>query len=513
MQQPEAFKFAEYTWELHQIVFSIIVVLVILGLIALYIYDRSQKEHTILRNYPIFGHLRYIFEAMGIYIRAYFTSNDREELPFNRAERDWVYRAAKNISDTIGFGSTRDIHPVGTVFFVDAPFPVLGQDAVVTRPITIGPNRPQPYTPKSLFNISAMSYGALSKNAVLALSEGAKMADCWMNTGEGGISPYHLAGGADLVAQIGTAKYGYCNAKGQLDDDLLKEAAAHPQVKMFEIKLSQGAKPGKGGVLLGMKVTPEIAAIRHIPAYTDSTSPNRFPEIGNCSQLLDFINHVRDVTGKPVGFKTVLGSYEWLDDLFTEIIRRGVECAPDFITLDGSEGGSGAAPLTLVDYVGLPITESLPVLVDIITEYGLRSQIKIIAAGKLITPAEATWALCVGADFVNSARGFLFALGCIQALRCHNNTCPTGITTHNPRLVSGLDPASKAYRVANYATNMSYEVGTICHSCGVKEPRELQRKHARIVMPNGLSIPLSELYPDKEPEVKMRKVLAQMQGQ
>lgn len=489
-----------------QSVFLITVITLAIGLIALYYWDRKQKKHTILRNYPIIGHFRYFLEFLGVYFRQYFFAQDREELPFNRAERTWVYRATKDLENVVGFGSTRDLHPVGTIFFVDAPFPMLGRDAVPTRETLIGPHCQTPYLAKSLFNISAMSYGAISKAAVLALSHGAKMAGCWLNTGEGGVSPYHLEGGCDLVAQIGTAKYGFCDDQGNLSDEQLRKFANYPQIKMFEIKLSQGAKPGKGGILPAAKVTPEIAAIRNIPPYQDSVSPNRHVDISNSQELLDVIEHVRTVTGKPTGFKIVLGSYEWLDDLFSEIIKRGAKYAPDFITLDGAEGGTGAAPLSLVDYMGLPIAESLPVLVDTLVEYGLRDRIKVIAAGKLITPAEVVWALCVGADFVSSARGFAFALGCIQALKCHTNRCPTGIATHDPRLEYGLDPENKATRVANYAQSMTYEIGVICHSCGVKEPRELKRTHARMVTESGLSVSLATLYPEKTPGAKANQI-------
>jgi glutamate synthase domain-containing protein 2 len=495
--------FVIHTLAIRNFIFLAIFILIVLALIVIYVRDVTQKKQTIIRNYPIIGHIRYIAEELGVYIRQYFISSDREELPFNRALRSWVYRAAKNTENVVSFGSTRDLKPVGTVFFVDAPFPVLGQDAVETKAITIGPYCKHPYSTRSRFNISAMSYGALSKQAISALSNGARMSGCWLNTGEGGISPYHLEGGCDLVVQIGTAKYGFCNEYGGLDDNALREAAELPQVKMFEVKLSQGAKPGKGGILPGVKVTAEIAAIRHIPEGVDSASPNRFPEISNSKELLDFVEHVRGATNKPTGFKTVLGSYEWLDELCLEIHKRGVDKAPDFITLDGAEGGTGAAPLSLVDYMGLPITESLPVLVDILVEYDLRDRIKIIAGGKLITPAEVAWALCMGADFINSARGFMFSLGCIQALRCHLNTCPTGITSHNPRYTKGLDPTDKAVRVSNYAKNMEYEVGVISHSCGVNEPGDLRRHHARIVSETGLSISMAKLYPPKIPGAKL----------
>jgi glutamate synthase domain-containing protein 2 len=343
-----------------------------------------------------------------------------------------------------------------------------------------------------------MSYGAISKPAVLALSNGSRMAGNWMNTGEGGVSPWHLEGGADIVFQIGTAKYGVRDENGNIDDDKLREIANHDQVKMIEIKLSQGAKPGKGGILPGAKVTEEIAKIRHIPAGEDSISPNRHPEINSAEDLLDMINHIRDVSGRPTGFKAVIGAYGWLDDLFKLIRERGIECAPDFITVDSGDGGTGAAPMSLIDNVGLPIRESLPLVVDKLNRYGLRERIKVIASGKLINPAGAAYALCIGADFINSARGFMFALGCIQALQCNKNTCPTGITTHDKKLQRGLVPEDKAERVRRYSVTMRKEIGIIAHSCGVPEPRCLRRFHCRIVQGDGRSIPLDELYPDVE---------------
>lgn len=470
------------------------VLLILLG------WDLLQKKHSILRTYPVVGYFRYLLEWLGVYLRQYWFSSDREELPFNRAERTWVYQASKGTDTMVGFGSTRDLHPIGTVFFVNAPFPSF--EKMAPEPITIGPNCRIPYVTKSLFNISAMSYGSLSKNAVLALSYGAKKSECWLNTGEGGVSPYHLESGCDLIAQIGTAKYGFCDTEGNLSKEAVRGIALYPQIKMFEIKLSQGAKPGKGGILPAAKVTPEIAAIRMIKPHQDSISPNRFPEISNVSELLDFIARIRELSGKPTGFKTVLGGGSMLDALFQEILKRGLHSAPDFITLDGAEGGTGAAPASLIDYMGLPIAESLPILVDKLVEYGLRDRIKIIAAGKLITPAEVAWALCMGADFINAARGFAFALGCIQALKCHTNRCPTGVTTHNPYLTRALDPTNKAERVANYVKTIMKETIDISHSCGLKSPRDFRRIHARIVTENGSSKLMSELYPDKIPNSK-----------
>ncbi len=462
----------------------------------LYLADRTQTEHTIRRNYPVIGRFRYLFEHMGEFFRQYFFAMDREEMPFNRAERSWAYRAAKNMDNTVAFGSTRRLNLEGTIIFANCPYPTLDEDVVSAEPLEIGPFSREPYLAPSFLNISAMSYGSLSTPAVRALSMGAKQANIWLNTGEGGLSSYHLEGGCDVVFQIGTAKYGVRDEEGRLSEEKLREMAAHQQVRMFELKLSQGAKPGKGGILPGGKVTAKISAIRGIPEGQDSISPNRHPEINSEADLLDMIAKIRTVTGKPVGFKAVIGGSDWLDALCVEINRRGPESAPDFITLDSADGGTGAAPMPLMDDVGLPLRESLPMLVDKLIQHGLRGRIRVIASGKLITPTMVAWALCMGADFINSARGFMFSLGCIQALQCNKNTCPTGITTHNKKLQGGLVPAQKSQRVAHYADNLKKEVGIIAHSCGVAEPRRLRRKHARMVVDHGRSVPMSELYPE-----------------
>jgi len=479
--------------------FIFVVGSVALWAVYAFVVDSTQKKQAIRRNYPVIGRFRYLFERLGEFFRQYFFAMDREELPFNRAQRTWVYRAAKDIDNTVAFGSTRNIMLPGQVMFVNCPFPTLGEDAVPPEPLTIGPHTSHPYTTAALFHISGMSYGAISRPALEALSAGAAKAGCWLNTGEGGLSPLHLASGCDLVFQIGTAKYGVRDGNGSLSEARLREVAAHPQVRMFELKLSQGAKPGKGGILPGAKVTEEIAAIRGIPAGADSISPNRHPDVGDTEELLDLIVRVRGVSGKPVGFKAVIGAYGWLDELFEAVNRRGPEAAPDFITLDGADGGTGASPMPLIDDMGLPLRVSLPLLVDKLIEHGLRQRVRVVASGKLITPADVAWALCVGADFVCSARGFMFSLGCIQALQCNKNTCPTGITTHNPKLQKGLHPPTKAERVAAYVRNVTEEVGTLAHACGVRSPRELRRFHAQVVQPNGLTIGLDVLYPKPAP--------------
>jgi len=479
--------------------FVFMVGVVLLIVVVFYVIDVSQTENAIRRNYPVIGRLRTVFERLGEFFRQYFFAMDREELPFNRAERNWVERATTKKGNTVAFGSTRNLRPIGSVMFVNCPFPTLDEDAVETKPVVIGPNCRQPYETRSLFNVSAMSYGSLSAPAVRALSRGAAVAGAWLNTGEGGLSPYHLEGGCDVIFQMGTAKFGVRTADGGLDDDKLRTLAEKDAVKMIEIKLSQGAKPGKGGILPGIKVDEEISKIRGIPIGVAAISPNRHPEVNNIAQLLDMIAHVREVSGLPVGYKAVIGAFGWLDKLAEEINRRGIDSAPDFITVDGADGGTGAAPMPLIDDMGLPLREGLPLLIDVLARHGLRDRVKVIASGKLITPAEVAWALCMGADFIASARGNMFALGCIQAMQCNKNTCPTGITTHDPRLQKGLVVHDKAEAVANYIRNLVKEVGIISHSCGVNEPRELKRHHARMVVESGRSVPLDELFPYAEP--------------
>lgn len=474
--------------------FIIAIGLGVISVLYMYVADKRQHKHAIRHNYPVIGRFRYLFEKQGEFFRQYFFAMDREEMPFNRAERSWVYKAAKNVDRTIAFGSTRNLDATGTIMFMNCAFPTLEEDAVSPAAVTIGEGCRTPYTTSSIFNISGMSFGALSKPAVRALSKGAKIAGCWMNTGEGGLSSYHLEGDCDIVFQIGTAKYGVRDEEGHLSDDKLRELAAHDNVRMFEIKISQGAKPGKGGMLPGRKVTAQIAQIRGIPQGHDSISPNGHKDIRNVGDLLDMIHRIREVTGKPVGFKSVIGSQVWFKDLLDEIERRGHDSAPDFITIDSADGGTGAAPQPLMDYVGLPLKESLPLVVNLLSERGLIPRIKVVASGKLITPSKVAWAIALGADFVVSARGHMFALGCIQALQCNKDTCPTGITTHDVRLQQGLNVEDKMERVANYNKYIHYGIGLIAHSCGVTNARDLAREHIRIVKEDGLSVALDELY-------------------
>jgi len=473
---------------------TIIGFVVIGWLVIAIVHDVTQKKHTVLRNFPVIGRFRFFFENLGEYFRQYFFAGDRDEMPFNRATRTWVYKEAKNEGGIIGFGSTNDLREPGSIIFVNHPYPVLEEDRLPTPSMVIGDGYcKQPFEARSVVNISGMSFGAISAPAVRALSRGAAVAGCWMDSGEGGLSPYHLEGHCDLIMQIGTAKYGVRNLDGSFSEAKAKELGQ--SVKAFEIKLSQGAKPGKGGVLPGEKVTPEIARIRGIPVGEDSISPNRHYDIANIDQLLDKVAFIRDVTGRPVGVKTAIGGWEFINELCDSVLRRGLEYAPDFLAIDGAEGGSGAAPQTLMDHMALPIAEALPRVIDSLLQSDLRSRIRVIAAGKLVTSARAAWALCVGADFVNTARGFMFALGCIQAVRCHTNTCPTGVATHNHRLQRGLVVEEKFTRVANYCGNMNKEIDMIAHSCGCRHARELRREHVRIVQAANQSVALNMLYP------------------
>ena len=477
------------------LVFVLIFGFIALSVVAFYFIDRHQTEDAIRRNYPVIGRFRDLFTELGEFFRQYFFAMDREEMPFNRAQRNWVYNASKAVGNTVAFGSTRNLNIPGTPIFMNSVFPPLDDQYAKTEPMLIGPYCKVPYAPASIFHISGMSYGAISKPAIRALAFGAKEAGIWMNTGEGGLSPYHLEGGCDIVFQIGTAKFGVRDHDGNLDDDKLREVAALPQVKMFEIKLSQGAKPGKGGILPAAKIDEEIAAIRGVPMGKDAISPNRHKEVPDFDGLLDLIAHVREVTGKPVGFKTCMGSADPWFDLFKKIRERGAESAPDFITVDGGEGGTGAAPMPLIDLVGLPLKEALIRMVDLRDLAGLHDRIRIVAAGKLVAPADVAWAICLGADFVASARGFMFSLGCIQALKCNKNTCPTGITTHDPTLQKGLVVEDKRKRVANYAKAVIGEVETIAHSVGVAEPRLMRRRHVRVVRDDGSSVQMNEISP------------------
>src|SRR5688500_2879192 len=471
-------------------VFAFIVVIVA-------VRDLTQLQHAVTRNLPMVGHVRYLFEEMGQPLRQYFFAGDLDERPYNRVTRSWVYASAKGQNSMVGFGSQVDHNEPGRMHIVPSMYPTLKRadatDADLPRPRIIGAKRSQPYQPRRFANISGMSYGALSPNAVRALSRGAKLAGGYMSTGEGSLSPYHVEGGGDILYQIGPAKFGCRTPDGRFDDAKAAAIMALPQVKMVEIKLAQGAKPGKGGMLPKEKITEEIAAIRGIPMGVDCQSPNRFEEFDDAASLLDLIERVRKLTRKPVGLKMVVGSVAEIDELCREIRSRGD--GPDFIAVDGNEGGSGAAPLALADYVGLPLVDALIAVDNALRREGLRDDITLIASGKIATDGEVATHIALGADLVHIARGFMFSLGCIQALRCHTNSCPTGVATQNRWLQAGLDPADKGVRVANYALALERDLQMITHARGLTHPSQLHRRHVVMNISPGVRKSLVEMFP------------------
>jgi glutamate synthase domain-containing protein 2 len=483
--------------EAHVSLFLVLVVIAIIGVGLVAIHDLTQRKHAITRNFPVIGHFRYWFEELGQPLRQYLFAGDLDERPYISLTRSWVYASAKGQTNLIGFGSQVDPQELGRMFIVPSLYPTITRrpknDDDLPRPRVIGAKRGQPYQPRRFANISGMSFGALSANAVRALSRGARMAGCYMSTGEGSLSPYHLEGGADILYQIGPAKFGCRTADGSFDDEKARALIGTPQVKMVEIKLGQGAKPGQGGLLPKEKITPEISAIRGIPMGVDCQSPNGFTEFHDARSLLDFIRRVRRLTPKPVGLKMVIGSVDEIEDLCRTIREFGD--GPDFIAVDGKEGGSGAAPLALADHVGLPLRDGLIAVDNALRRHGLRDDVCVIASGKIATGADVATHLALGADLVHIGRGFLFSLGCIQAMRCHTNTCPTGVATQNRWLQAGLDPADKGVRVHNYALALERDLQMITHACGLTHPSQLHRGHLVMNMSPGVRRSLLELFP------------------
>jgi len=473
--------------------FLFVIGVIVITAVVMFIIDISQTSNAVRRNYPVLGRFRKVFSRLGEFFRQYFFAQDREEMPFNRAERDWVNEVCDEGKDVVPFGSTKVLTP-GTPIFANGLFPRLDDEHETLPPFIIGKDTSHPYAPKSYFNISGMSYGSLSKPAIQALSHGAGMAGCWLNTGEGGVSRFHLEGECDIIYQLGTAKFGARNDDATLNEDKLRKICENHHIRMIEIKLSQGAKPGKGGILPAEKVTKEIAEARGIPEGIAAISPNRHVDASNSEELLDLIDQVRRVSERPTGLKICIGNPAPIIEFLEAIKQRGKESAPDYIAVDGGDGGTGAAPLPLIDNTGLTIRESLPLMDDLLREYGLRDRVALVASGKLITSADVAWAFCAGADIVNAARGFMFSLGCIQALKCDKNTCPTGVTTHNHRLQRGLNPTHKAVRVKNYVQSIQKEVEMIAHACGVEGPRELTREHLMIVQSSGRSKPFKQVW-------------------
>lgn len=445
----------------------IFLLLTVLNIFYLFV----QKKHTILRNFGILGQARYIIESIGPEMRQYLFANDTEEKPFNRVERSEIYRKAKGVDSTSSFGSQMNFDN-SEVKIRHSMYPVDKKDLVSFK-LVFGEERgiKNTYTMTKPFAVSAMSYGALGQNAVRSLSRGAKASGILMNTGEGGTPKYHMMEGGDLVFQMGTAKFGVRNDDGSLNDEKLRKLSQEESIKMIEIKLSQGAKPGKGGILPKEKITQEISELRGVPMGKDVISPAHHIECKCKTTTVQFIQRVQEVSQLPVGIKLCVGSIDEFRDLVIEMKAQNV--FPDYIAIDGAEGGTGAAPKAFMDGYGMPLFPALYAAHTILTEEGVRDRLKIIAAGKLINSSRQFIALAIGADAIYTARGFMLALGCIQALQCGNNTCPVGITTHDPSLQKGLAIENKAHRIENYVNGLESDFYQMLAASGLKDAADL----------------------------------------
>ncbi|HEY0978003.1 MAG TPA: FMN-binding glutamate synthase family protein [Flavobacteriales bacterium] len=445
--------------------YVVLIPLVVVGIINVF-----QEKHTIMRNFPVLGYARYFFEFISPEMQQYFIERTTDGRPFSRQQRALIYRRAKNVNDTVPFGTQLDLYNGDYEGLRHSIFPA----PLLNEPPRVrfgGPKCTQPYE-ASLLNISAMSFGSLSENAVKALNGGARKGGFFHNTGEGGLSDHHLAPGGDVVWQIGTGYFSCRTATGTFDPELFRQKAAHPQVRMIELKLSQGAKPGHGGVLPAAKNTPEVARIRHITPYTTVLSPPGHSAFSDADGLLRFVEQLRELSGgKPVGFKLCIGKAEE----FTEICKlmRSTGMMPDFITVDGAEGGTGAAPLEFTDSVGMPIVPALMFVSASLRHYGLKEHIRVIASGKVASAADLLKMLALGADTCNSARGFMFSLGCIQALRCNTNDCPAGVATQDKGLQRGLVITDKTERVYHFHRNTLHAAMELLAACGKKDFSEV----------------------------------------
>ncbi len=450
------------------------VILTPLSLLNIY-FKLIQKKHTLLKNFGLLAMARYMLESIGPEMRQYFFMNDTEERPFNRIERADVYRKAKNIDSTEAFGSQLEFNH-HELKLKHSFFP-LAKKNVESFLLTFGEERKceNPYTITKPVMISAMSFGSLGSKAISSLSKGACLSGIPLNTGEGGLSKYHLNGGADIIFQIGTAKFGVRNNDNTLNENKLKKVSNHPQVKMIEIKLSQGAKPGKGGILPKEKITKEIAKIRGVSLKEDVISPERHVECNNPKNTIKFIQRIQKISKLPVGIKFCLGDEKEFLNLIKEMKKQ--KTFPDYLALDGAEGATGAAPKSFMDNVGIPLLPALDLVQGILIKEKVRNKLKIISSGKLINPGKQLTALAHGANAIYTARGFMLALGCIQALQCNKGSCPTGITTHNPILQRGLVIEDKAKRIANYVVNMDKEFKELLAAMGCKSIEELNKSY------------------------------------
>ncbi len=443
-------------------------------LIGLGIYDYFQTVHSIPRNFPLIGRMRYLMEFIRPEIYQYFIESDTEGVPFDRDQRSLVYQRSKKVRDTVPFGTKEDVYAVGYEWINHSMAPLPHHPDEMR--ITIGGDQcAQPYS-SSLLNISAMSYGSLSANAILALSQGAKLGGFAHNTGEGGISPYHLDGDGDLIWQIGTGYFGCRLEDGSFCKDLFQKNATRSNVKMIELKLSQGAKPGHGGILPAAKVTPEIAAIRHVPLGFDVISPPGHSAFSTPIELLQFVAQLRDLSGgKPVGFKLCVGKRREFLAVCKAMVKTGI--TPDFIAVDGGEGGTGAAPLEFSNHIGAPLFEGLIFVHNALVGFSLRDRIRVLTSGKVSSGFGMLKLLAVGADACYSARGMMLALGCIQALKCNSNHCPVGVATQDKHLMAGLVPSNKSVRVANFHQQTILSLCEMLGAVGVASAHDLRPWH------------------------------------
>jgi glutamate synthase domain-containing protein 2 len=479
--------------------------LIVVGpLIALGWHDYLQTQHSILRNFPVIGHMRYLLETIRPEMYQYFVESDTEGTPFDRAQRNVVYQRSKNVRDTVPFGTQEDVYEVGYEWLNHSLAPVHVETD--TMRLTIGgPDCTQPYS-ASLLNISAMSYGALSKNAVLALNQGAKLGNFAHNTGEGGVSPYHLQGGGDLIWQIGTGYFGCRTLDGQFCPETFNEMAAHPHIKMIELKLSQGAKPGHGGILPAAKVTPEIAEIRKVPLGRDILSPPAHTAFSTPSELMQFIANLRQLSGgKPVGFKLCVGKRREFLAICKAMLQTGI--TPDFITIDGGEGGTGAAPLEFTSRMGTPLIDGLIFVHNALVGVDLRRKIRLISSGKISTGFGMVKRLALGADLCNAARAMMMAVGCIQALKCNSNHCPVGVATQDPGLMAGLVVSDKKQRVANYHRATIESLSEMIGAMGISHPQKLRRWHVMRRISTIASKHYGEIYDYLEPGALLKDPL------
>lgn len=486
-----------------------------IGLVLLFFHDKTQKDDPIMRVFPVVIWGRKFLIHLGPLLRQYLFSNDQEEMPYNRITRKWIFESSRGARNTIGFGTQMDMDKVGSYIIMPATFTnqktKTGEEVGHSYRKVIGQHTGvEPVVLTHFVHISAMSFGALSSRAHMALNIGAKEAGILHNCGEGGLAPCHEMGG-DLIFQIGTAKYGVRDEDGNLDLNLLAQMSRHPQIKMFEIKLAQGAKPGKGGMLLKEKITPEIAKIRKIPMGKDAYAPARHKEFSDVEGLFDFIDLVRKTTQKPVGIKMVIGHTIEIEEIAAKMSQEPGR-GPDYIAIDGGDGGTGASPLVLSSYAGLPMKQAVAVADWALKRHKVRDKIVLFASGKISTPIEIAVAMALGADAVYVARGFMFSLGCIQALECHTNNCPSGIATQDKRLEKALHVEAAAKRVATYAATLYNETQMLAETCGYDSPNQITADDIMVVTSPGHLDYLSELHGISAYEASLERHRARSMG-